>query len=347
LKKDGPCGAHPDRPAVARCKRCSRRLCDACFAFVGGESDPWCARCAVHERAGGASLVVRVILFVATSAVLLGVVGFLGWRHGEHGQAVAVGLLGAFLTVAIGWGLGKLEVGQKNRPTIRPRADDDVLPEGPSAMEGAAHPFRARLALVAVRSVPMLSGRATAFVVLGALVLSVVALPAALRLPQWIELELGLGVFWLVLAGLLTGLLFRGYRLREDHALALPWNVKKGKGASSSSSSGPSVWDGCAGCDVGSGCGDAGEGIVVVLVVIVVAAVAFGVSWLIVELVAPLLFFLAYEAIVRSVGRVAHDTHDCEGSLGKSLLWGVLWSTVYLAPFSGSVWVVHALLARR
>lgn len=332
------CGAHPDRPSVARCRRCGRRLCDACWAFVANESDPWCARCAVRVRSGEVGPLARAGVFVLASAMMLGVAAFSTWSGGSEGTAVAIGVLGAVVTTLVSWWLARRPSAEG--PPIRERADDDPIPEGPRALERARGAYRARVADVAVRALPMFSARATALAVLAALGVCLLLFPAALRLPRWVEVELGLGLFWLALAVFLSVILYRGVRLREDHALLLPWNQSSkaaGKGS------------GCDGCDLGSGCdvgGDA-EGLAVVVVVVVVAVVAVGLAWVVVELVAPLLFFLAYEAIVRAIDRAGRDRHDCAGDAARSALWGALWALIYVAPFATLTWVVHAVLARR
>lgn len=42
-----------------------------------------------------------------------------------------------------------------------------------------------------------------------------------------------------------------------------------------------------------------------------------------------------------ALAAVANDDHDCQGSLKRSLVWGFLWSSVYVVPLLGTLAVVH------
>jgi hypothetical protein len=83
------------------------------------------------------------------------------------------------------------------------------------------------------------------------------------------------------------------------------------------------------------------EGLLVILGVIV----AIGLGWAIVELLAPVLLVCAYVVLVAALRRVANDRHGCEGNLGRSILWGALWATVYTLPLAAVVALGH-LIAR-
>jgi hypothetical protein len=333
------CAAHEDEPAITACGACGRRLCDACFAYVARtttSASPRCARCAL-VAARGAGATYRVLGFVvSTLGMLLG--GAFAYARHTRGAPSGLGVaVGAGLVASLaGFLLSHTPKRDADSP-VRAREEGDVPPSVREATRGA-HPYRAGLARVTVRAVPMLSGRGTAGAVLVALFACLVALPYVLRLPRWIELELGLGLFWLSFAALLTTLLFRGYGVRDDHALVLPF---AGDGASSTrpKKGGGGSWD-LGGLDFGVD----GEGCVAVLVVLVAAIVALFATWLLVELVLPLLFLVAYELIVRGVQRVGRDRHDCAGQLGRSLGWGALFATAYVAPFVGLVWLAQRLL---
>jgi hypothetical protein len=82
-----------------------------------------------------------------------------------------------------------------------------------------------------------------------------------------------------------------------------------------------------------------------VLVAALAAAVALGAAWLLVELVVPALFFLAYALVRGALARVANDEHGCEGSLVRAATWGALWATVYVAPLALVVWALHLVAA--
>jgi hypothetical protein len=75
------------------------------------------------------------------------------------------------------------------------------------------------------------------------------------------------------------------------------------------------------------------EGILVVLGVLL----AIGLGWAIVELLAPVLLICAYVVIVAALRRVANDRHGCEANLGRSILWGALWATLYTLPLAAIV----------
>ncbi len=338
-----PCAAHPDSPAVARCKLCSARLCDSCFAFVRADSDPLCARCAAYLAAGGNWSTLRIASFVLATGSMLGG-GVLGYAKESVGLGVGVGGAGVAIAVALTLlrASGAVEAGAAH---VRPRTEHDALP--PSAMVPAAHPFRARFGRAAVRAVPMLSGRVTALSVLGAFVVAASVLPLALKLPAWVEVELVVSALFLLLWGTLAGLLYSGYRLREDHAIVLPWGGSAAtRPAAKNGGSSPGK-----GCDPGcSGCGDVpvdAEGCGVIVVIALALGAALALSWLVLELLVPIVFYAAYELLVRSIGRVANDRHGCEGSLARSLGWGGLWAGIYTVPLALVVFAVHLVLARR
>mgnify|MGYP007037395642 FL=1 len=79
------------------------------------------------------------------------------------------------------------------------------------------------------------------------------------------------------------------------------------------------------------------------LALAIVLSLALGAAWVLVELALPLVFFLMYWLFMRAIGRVANDRHGCEGSLARSLGWGLGWATVYVAPIALVTWALHAL----
>jgi hypothetical protein len=38
---------------------------------------------------------------------------------------------------------------------------------------------------------------------------------------------------------------------------------------------------------------------------------------------------------------VVNDRHHCRGDLGRSVLWGFAWATMYTVPLVGAVWFIH------
>jgi hypothetical protein len=178
-----------------------------------------------------------------------------------------------------------------------------------------------------------------------------VLLPVSLHWPRWVEAEVVLGAWWLIVGTTLVVLLFRGFRLKDDWVYFAPWETppgstraaKAGGGGSGCSSTG---LEGCTpdGCDGCSGIGDAGEAIVVVIAAAVALAVTFGAVWLFVEFAMPIVFLLMYTLIHRAISRVANDRNGCEGNLLKSIGYGALWATVYLTPLALVTFALHRLV---
>ena len=123
----------------------------------------------------------------------------------------------------------------------------------------------------------------------------------ALHLPHWVEAELVLSLWWAGWAAVLTTLLYRGFRLSDDHVLAAPrfdWPSRRKTSEAS-------------GCDP-VGCidlGGWGEALLGALLLVV----TFAASWLVVELVVPALFFLSYLLVRGALARVTNDDHACAG----------------------------------
>jgi hypothetical protein len=72
--------------------------------------------------------------------------------------------------------------------------------------------------------------------------------------------------------------------------------------------------------------------------------VGVAVAWALVELVAPLVFFLLYTLITRAIARVTRDAHGCAGNFFRSLALGTAWATAYFLPIAAVVWIVHRSL---
>jgi hypothetical protein len=253
--------------------------------------------------------------------------------------------LGAIVAVGITLFIGVSARGE-GEPTLENRepGEDGPLDEVAPA-QGSAYRAYARRAIHAIS--PRLSGRATALVVGLSLSATAILLPVTLHLPQWVETEIVFGVWWVIVTLTLVTLLYRGFRLRDDLVVFLPWDrpaasakaagapKPKGKSGGASWADGCSIGDGCSGLD-GEGCGGA-------LAVIAVIAVALGAAWIFVELVMPVVFFLTYWLFMRGIGRVANDRRGCEGDFLKSLGWGALWATVYVLPLGGITWALHVI----
>ncbi len=181
-----------------------------------------------------------------------------------------------------------------------------------------------------------LSGKVAAAWLVVCLLLTALLIPMAVRLPLWVDFEIVLAVWWAVWFAVLTGLLHNGFRVADDHALQQPrnwfsgWSSSK-KNKESSETSG-SWWDGFF---WGWVLGDE-------LVFLIIAAVVLvGGIWLLFEVAIPVLLFLLYFIARGMLAGVANDRHHCRGRLGRSVLWGFLWATVYTGPLAAAVWFVH------
>jgi hypothetical protein len=332
-----PCKDHPDVLAIARCAVCNRPLCDLCFRFRMNER-PACARCA-YETATRPQR--RVSLAAAFLSFAWGGGFWLVQRKNLWSEAPFFVVLGAIVAPVIAYFIGA-SARDPARPTVENREPgEDEASE--AAFAGGASPYRARARRVLLAASPRISGKATALVIGSCLLASAVLLPASVKLPRWIEAEIVLGLWWIIVGTALVVMLYRGFRLRDDYVYFMPWDrpaeskadgkAKKGSGGSRS---------GCGGVDGCSGVADA-EGCAGVIVVALVFVVALGAAWVLVELAMPLCFFLMYWMLMRAIGHVSRDRHDCEGALGRSIAWGALWATIYVAPIAGLTWAIHAL----
>jgi hypothetical protein len=178
------------------------------------------------------------------------------------------------------------------------------------------------------------SGKVAAAWLVICLLLTAILIPMALRLPTWVKFEIVLGVWWVVWFAVLTGFLYRGLRVADDHVLQQPRNwfsSSKNRSEQRSASNG-SWWDGFF---WGWFIGDE-------LVFLIIAAVVLvGGIWLLFEVAIPVLLFLLYFVSRGMLAGVVNDRHHCRERLGRSALWGFVWATVYTAPLAGAVWFIH------
>jgi hypothetical protein len=167
-----------------------------------------------------------------------------------------------------------------------------------------------------------------------------------LTLPRWIDAEIVLSLWWLIWVIGFAFLLYAGQRVTDDHTLGQPRNWLAGMGLSSSGRSAPSSdsWPWWYWIDIPTF--EVGEGCAVVLGVILAVIVAFFGLWLMVEIVIPVVAFLAYFLIRGLLARVANDRHHCEGHLLRAVAWGAIWATVYTAPLALLVWFAHLIRAQ-
>jgi hypothetical protein len=251
-------------------------------------------------------------------------------------------VMGAIVTVALSAWLAYSAIDAK-RPAVKNREPDDEPIEG--ALDGSANPYRAQVRRVVLAVSPRVSGKVTALVVVVSLVAAAVLVPAAVRLPRWVEAEMVIGLWWLVMAVTLVVLLYRGFRMQDDLVYFMPWDrpASSARQRSAKPTKKRSTGSGCdPGCDPGFDCSGAdGEGIIGIVVVGLALVVAFGAAWLMVEIAMPLVFFLMYSLLMRAIRRAARDQRGCEGDLAKSLAWGMLWATIYVVPIAALTWGAH------
>jgi lysylphosphatidylglycerol synthetase-like protein (DUF2156 family) len=272
-----------------------------------------------------------------------GIAFWLTQRYRLWPDYAATLVLGGIVTAAISAWVG-FSAFDATRPSVKNREpDDEPIAD---ALEGSANPYRAQVRRMVLAVSPRISGKATALVVVLSLVAAAVLVPASVRLPRWIEAELVIGLWWLVMAVTLVVLLYRGFRLKDDLVYFMPWdrpasekNEGPAPGPARKRSSG---WSAGSGCDPGFDCSGAdGEGVIGVVVVGLALVVAFGAAWLVVEIAMPLVFFLMYSLLMRAIRRAARDQRGCEGELSRSLGWGVIWATIYVVPIALLTWGAH------
>ena len=158
-------------------------------------------------------------------------------------------------------------------------------------------------------------------------------IPAALDLERWIELEIVLVVWWLIWVIVLTRMLYVGKRVEDDHQMGKP---RSWFGWMKSDSGDVAFSFG----DALSSIGD-GEGCLVLLALPVLLFVLLVGAWFLVELAIPALAFLMYLLVRGMLAHAVNDRHECRGNLGRSLLWALIWATVYTAPLALAVWGFH------
>ena len=272
------------------------------------------------------------------------------------GQAAPLGFGGMVALIIAGF-IAATARSASRQDVVRREVEDEEEAPLEGAMDGNAHPYRAGARRVMLAVSPRVSGKVTALVVVLSFLSAAVLVPTSVRLPRWIEAEMVLGLWWVVLATVIVVLLYRGFRLKDDLVYFMPWDrpaapgkeeggKKKGGGGSSGGDGCSSfIPDGCSG-GVSDGCsGLDGEGAIVVVVVVVALGAALGAAWLMVEIALPLAFFVMYSGLMRAIRRAASDRRGCEGDLVKSLGSGVLWASIYVLPIAALTWAMHA--ARR
>jgi len=196
----------------------------------------------------------------------------------------------------------------------------------------------------APRRGPRTPARRMSMIVAACLGFTALAVPLGMHLPRWVEAEIVLGGWWALWAVVLGVLSHRGHPLDETLALDVraPWGRRGGADdarlAEELPSPGRIRWYDF--LDVPDF-----EGCAVVLGLLLVAGVALVGAFLIVELAAPVLFFLSYLGLATALRRADEASH--RGNVVQSAVHGLVWATVYVAPLAAAVGVAHLALGLR
>ena len=180
-------------------------------------------------------------------------------------------------------------------------------------------------------SLPGVSGRGSALILAGLLLLTALVVPLAVHRALWINAEAVLLVWFGIWTVALGWLGYHGRGVERDWGAYEPlWNID-----GSSGGRGRSWGDGIPALDLGSA--DLGEGCLGIIVgLMVLVAVVLVVGWL-VPLVAVGLYATMH-ALLDRVGRRAAETR---GDLGAALVRAVAWSAAYTVPLALAVLALH------
>jgi hypothetical protein len=185
-----------------------------------------------------------------------------------------------------------------------------------------------RRRLIGTIKLPALSGWTTGFLLFACFLVSALAIPLTLRLPQWVEAEIVLAVWWLIWVVVLSSLLYTRSLVGpiEPHQPREPIGYGFYSGNWGSGWGGP----GALGVDV-PGC----------LIVLVLLLVFPALIWVVIEVAIPLLALVLFGTVRGMLARVVNSKHGCRRRLGRSLGWAALWATAYTAPLALLVWWIH------
>jgi hypothetical protein len=297
-------------------------MCDACWQYVMGDL-PWCSQCGHRDGARTR----RVWSFGTLAAAASAILAFFVVRHVPDSASRAVWLgIACGAALAIGLAARRAWPIARDPARLRRRESDD----GVDASAPARGPYRATFVRCARIATPNTSGRATATALGIAFLATASLVPAALRLPGWLEVEWVLLAWWAFGAAALATLIYRGARLADDYQLELgqrraaDWLLEPSRcfmgdeGDRSKPSEGFPLWPSLS-----------------------VAA------WVLVEFVGPLIFFFFYAIVLRAARSVLSLHGGCHGRLASSMAWGAIWAAVYALPLSLLVRLAHAVLAGR
>ncbi|MEQ1932260.1 MAG: hypothetical protein ABL962_00070 [Fimbriimonadaceae bacterium] len=143
----------------------------------------------------------------------------------------------------------------------------------------------------------------------------VLVFSVAVRLPRWLEAEIILGIWWGTWVWILSWMLYQGHQVDDDAEVGFGGDFSRKAGETAVSS-------------LDLGCLVFGEGCLIAIgLVILIFLLA-----LFIEFALPALGFILFLSVGGMFARAINDTHGCERNLGRSLLWGGLWATLYVGP---------------
>lgn len=174
--------------------------------------------------------------------------------------------------------------------------------------------------------------------VLVCLVLTAILIPVGFHLHRAVEAELVLGAWWLIWFLILSVLLYRGNTI-DDECRWLRFGGGKSAAITDSLEAA-----GCAG-DLG---GLAfGEGCWIAVASVLAVILFIGALAVLVEFVIPALLLVLLASVGGMLARAVNDRHQCQHHAGRSLLWALIWSTVYVGPVAALVLAFLTVLPQK
>jgi hypothetical protein len=165
--------------------------------------------------------------------------------------------------------------------------------------------------------------------ILAALAVTAATVPFALHLPRWVEAEIVVGAWWTIWSVVLGVVAYHGTTVADDH--------RPGSGRVTGLDGESPKW-----ATLLDASPDA-EACLVAIVVFAVVGIALLGAWLVVELVAPAVFIVAYRGVVRALAKA--QSANTRGNAMRSALSGMGWAAVGTVPLAIVVAVAHALVA--
>ena len=282
----------------------------------------------------------RIVLACTFVAFALGLLFLLAQLQGADGRPL-LPLAAIVIAAGIAGVLGFVAARAGGGAAGTPKVVWSGGPAPPVAPPAASSPYRGAAPAVWTRRT---SARRTALVMSACLVFTGAAVPFALHLPRGVEMEAVLAGWWLVWALVLTVVARRGAALVDDHALVIRLPSSPTRRAARAASDPPegarsSWWTTI--FDVLTLASELEVIVLVIAPLAIVLGVALAGAWLVIEVVAPVLFAMAYFGVVRALRHAA----AYRGSTVRASAVGAGWATAYVAPIAVVVWLVH-LVAR-